>query len=57
MNLFNLVEPANLIRFVKNAGVEMLQILLFLSCDIKKSKTSAKISENNWSNRYQWSHL
>ena len=40
----------------------MYRLLIFcLSCNIKKSKTPAKLSENNWSkghsNCFQWCHL
>jgi len=35
--------------------------ILCLSCNIKKSKTTAKLSKNSWnkrrSNRFQWHHL
>ena len=35
--------------------------IMCLSCNIKKSKTSTKFSENNWSklrsNGFQWCHL
>ena len=38
-----------------------MYMILCLSCNIKKSKTTAKLSENTWtqgrSNRYQWRHL
>ena len=46
-----------IIIFIFNDNVR----ILWLSCNIKKSKTTAKLSENNWnkrrSNRFQWCHL